>query len=87
MGYESISSYWRKQFLPNNYQLDQIIEDLSQLPVDNESEFSIECDLKYLVETKQTTENNTLRPYQVEANCQLFSDYMNFIKQPKYKPS
>ena len=24
-------------------------------------------------------------PYQVEASCELFSDYMNFIKQPNYK--
>ena len=26
-------------------------------------------------------------PYQVEANCELFSDYMKLGKQPNYKPT
>ena len=78
---------FEKTFLPNNYPLDQIVEYLSQLPVDNESGFSMECHLEYPVEIKRTTEIFPLCPYQVEANCELFSDFMNFIKQPKYKPT
>ena len=43
--------------------------------------------LEYPVEIKQNTEKFPLRLYQVEAICELFSEYMNFVKQPNYKPA
>ena len=68
------------------YPLDQIV-DLLQISEDNEYEFFIEYDLEYPAEIKQTIENFPLCPYQVEANCELFSEYMNLIKPPNYKPT
>ena len=70
---------------PNNYNLEHLVEDLLQISDDKEYGFFIECDLEYPVENKQTTENFPLCPYQVEADCELFSDYMKFVKQPNYK--
>ena len=64
-----------------------MVKDFSQVPDDNEYGFFIECDLKYPAEIKQITENFPLCPYQVGSNCQLFSNYMYLIKQPKYRPT
>ena len=66
----------------DDYNLEQLVEDLLQIPDDNEYEFFTECDLEYPVETEQTTETFL---YQVEADCELFSDYIDFIEQPHYK--
>ena len=71
---------------PKNYLLPEI-EELLHLPDDNECGFLIDCDLLYPAEIKQITENFPLCPYQVETNCELVPDYMNFIKQPNYKPT
>ena len=37
----------------DNYNLEQLLEDLLQIPDDNEYGFFIECDLEYLVEIKK----------------------------------
>ena len=37
--------------------------------------------------TYQKKEIFHLCPYQVETNCELISNYMNFMKQPIYKPT
>ena len=50
-----------------NYNLDQLVEELLQIPDDNEFGFFIECDLEYPVEIKEKTKNVPLCPYQTEA--------------------
>ena len=37
----------------DNYNLEQLVEDLLQIPDDNENGFSIECDLEYPAEIKE----------------------------------
>ena len=49
--------------------------------------FFIECDLEYPAEIKEKTENFPLCPYQTKADPECFSDYMNSVKQPNYKPT
>ena len=89
--YLPTGEFKKLHFDTNNYtddcNLEQLVEDLLQIPDDNDYGFFIECDLEYPVEIKQTTENFTLCRYQVEANCELFSDYMNYFKRPNYKPT
>ena len=72
---------------PEEYELEQIVEDLRFIPYNNTYGFFKECDLEYSQDIKQTTENFPLCPYQVEANCELFSDYMKSVKQPNYQPT
>ena len=66
--------------------LEQLVENFLQIPADNEYAFFIECAFGYPVEIKQTTENFPLCPDQIEANCELFSDHMKFVRQRIYKP-
>ena len=49
--------------------------------------YFIECDLEYPAEIKEKTENFPLCPYQRKADPDLFSGYMNSVKQPNYKPT
>ena len=62
-------------------------EDILNTPDDNEYGYFIECDLEYPVEIKEKTENFPLCPYQTKADPNLFSDYMNSLKQTNYKPT
>ena len=71
----------------DNYNLEQLVEDLLQIPDDNEYGFFIECDLEYPVEIKEKTKNFPFCPYQTKADPNLFSGYMNNINQPNYKPT
>ena len=73
--------------LPENYSQDQLVEDLLQIPDDNEYGFFIECDLEYPVEFKEKTKNFPFCPYQTKADPNLFSGYMNNVNQPNYKPT
>ena len=57
------------------------------IPDNNDSGFFIECDLEYPLQIKEKTENFPLCPYQTKADPDSFSDYMNSIKQPNYKPT
>ena len=57
------------------------------IPDNNEFGFFIECDLEYPVETKEKTKNFPLCPYQTKADPECFSDYVNSVKQPNYKPT
>ena len=41
----------------------------------------------YPAEIKEKTENFPNCPYQTKADPNLFSDYMNRVKQPNYKPT
>ena len=63
------------------------MEDLLQIPDDNEYGVFKKRDLEYSQDIKQTTESFPSCPYQVEANCELFTEYMNFVNQPNYKPT
>ena len=45
---------------PDNYSQEQVVEDLSEIPDDNEYGFFIECDLKYPAEIKEKTEFSAL---------------------------
>ena len=78
---------FKKLQLPENYSQDQLVEDLLQIPDDNEYGFFIECDLKYPAETKEKTKNFPFCPYQTKADPNLFSAYMNNVNQPNYKPT
>ena len=46
---------FEKLQLPENYSQDHLVEDLLQIPDDNEYGFSIDCNLKYPVEIKEET--------------------------------
>ena len=71
----------------DNYNLEQLVEDLLQIPDDNEYGYFIECDLEYPVEIKEKTKNFPFCPYQTKADPNLFSGFMNNINQPNYKPT
>ena len=66
---------------PCNYILEQLVEDLLQIPDDNEYGFFIECDLLYPAEIKEKTKNFPFCPYQTKADPNLFSGYMNNVNQ------
>ena len=72
---------------PDNYSQEQVEKVLSEIPDDNEYGFVIECDLDYPAEIKEKTENFPFCPYQLKADPNLFSEYMNSVKQPNYKPT
>ena len=78
---------FKKLQLPENYSQDQLVEDLLQIPDDNEYGFFIECDLEYPAEIKEKTKNFPFCPYQTKADPNLFSAYMNNVNQPNYKPT
>ena len=81
------SNYTKSASGTINYTLVQLVEDLLQKPDDFEIGFFIECDLEFPQDIKEKSENFPLCFYQVEANCELFSEYMNFIEQPNHKPT
>ena len=57
----------------DNYNLEQLVEDLLQILDDNEYGFFIECDLEYPAEIKEKTKNFPFCPYQTKADPNLFS--------------
>ena len=60
MSNESTSSYWQFRkiiFYRDDYNLEQLVEDLAQIPDDNEYGYFIECDLECPAESKGKTEN------------------------------
>ena len=63
---------------------DEITEDILSTSDNNEYGYFLECDLKYPAEK---TENFPLCPYQTKADPNLFSEFMNSVKQPNYKPT
>ena len=67
--------------------MNEIKEDILNKPDDNEYGYFIECDLEYPAKIKEKTENFPLCPYQTKADPNLFSEYMNSVKQPNYKPT
>ena len=71
----------------DNYNLEQLVEDLLQIPDVNEYGFFIKCDLEYPAEIKEKTNNFHFCPYQTKADPDLFSAYMNNVNQPNYKPT
>ena len=85
------TSEFEKLDFPQGYgeatQIEQIVEDLRFIPDNNEYGYFIECDLEYPAEIKEKTENFPLCPYQTKADPNLFSEYMNSVKQPNYKPT
>ena len=62
-------------------------EDILNTPDDNEYGYFIECDLEYPSRIKEKTENFPFCPYQTKADPELFTTYMNSVKQPNYKPT
>ena len=81
------TSNFEKLYFQEEYELEQIVEDLRFIPEDNEYGYFIECDLEYPEEIKEKTENLPLCLYQTKADPELFTTYMNSVKQPNYKPS
>ena len=71
----------------HNYWLEQLVGDLLEISDDNDYVFSLECDLEYPVEIKEKTKNFPLCPYQTKADPELFTLYMNSVKQLNYKPT
>ena len=78
---------FEKLYFPQQYQLEQIVEHLRFIPDNNPYGFFIDCDLEYPAEIKEKTEKFPLCPYQSKADPECFSDYMNSVKQPNYKPT
>ena len=72
---------------PEEYELEQIVEDLLQFRNNNEYGYFIECDLEYPVEIKEKSEKFPLCPYQTKADPHLFTFYMNSVYQHNYKPT
>ena len=85
MGHVPTSSNWRfpKIDFPEDYTQDQIIEDLLQIPDDNENGFFIECEVYYPEDIKEKTENFPFCPYKTKADPELFSSYINSISYQK----
>ena len=81
------TSEFEKLQLPEEYILEQIVEDLTHCPGNNEFGYFIECDLEYPAEIKEKTKNFPFCPYQTKADPDLFSAYMNNVNQPNYKPT
>ena len=81
------TSEFEKLQLPEEYELEQIVEDLRFIPDYSEFGCFMECDLEYPVEIKEKTENFPLCPYQTKADSNSFSGYMNSVKQTNYKPT
>ena len=67
--------------------MNEIKEDILNTPDDNVYGYFIECDLEYPAEIKEKTENFPLSPYQTKTDPELFSGFMNSVKQPNYKPT
>ena len=87
-----MSQYWpsgafdRLSFTNTNYFLEHVVDDLLQIPDDNQHGCFFERDLEYRAEIQKKTEKFPFCPYQTKKN-QNFTDYMNSVKQPKYKPT
>ena len=67
--------------------MNEIKEDNLSTPDDNEYGYFIECNLEYPAEMKEKTENFPFCPYQTKADTELFTTYMNSVKQPNCKPT
>ena len=67
--------------------MNEIKEDILNTPDDNENGYFIECDLENPAEINEKTENFPFCPYQTKADPELFTTYMNSVKQPNYKPT
>ena len=67
--------------------IDEIKEDILNTPDDCAYGSFIECDLEYPAEIKEKTENFPLCLHQTKADPECFSEYMNSVKQPNYKPT
>ena len=78
---------FEKLYFPQQYELEQIVEDLRFISDNNPYGFFIECDLENPAEIKENAEKVPLCPYQSKADPECFSDYMNSVKQPNYKPT
>ena len=78
---------FEKLYFPEEYELEQIVQDLRFIPDNNPYGFVIECHLEYPAEIKEKSENFPLCPYQTKGDPECFSDFMNSVKQPNYKPN
>ena len=67
--------------------MNEIKEDILNTPAGNVFGYFIECDLEYPAEIEEKTEDFPLCPYQTKADPECFSEYMNSVKQPNYKPT
>ena len=73
------TSNFEKLYFPQQYILEQAVEDLQFFPDNNPYGFFIECDLEYPADIKEKTENFPLCPFQTKADPECFSDYMNSV--------
>ena len=62
--------------------MNEIKEDILETPDDNDYGYIIECDLENPAEIIEKTENFAFCPYQAKADPELFTTYMNSVKQP-----
>ena len=86
--FEKMQSYLRScHGIYDSALMNEIKEDILNTPDDNEFGYFIECDLEYPAEIKEKTENFPLCPYQTKTDPNLFSELMNSVKQPNYKPT
>ena len=59
----------------------------TRTPDDNDHEYFEECNLEYPAEIKLATEYLPECRYQTQTFKECFTDYMNSVEQPKYKPT
>ena len=78
---------FEKLHFPEEFELEQIIEDLTFIPDDNDYGFFIQSAMLYPAEIKEKSKNFPLCPYQTKADPHLFTLYLNSINQPNYKPT
>ena len=78
---------FEKIYFPDNYSQEQVVEDLLQIPDNNTCGYFIEGWYALSSWHQRKTESFPLCPYQTKADPNLFSDYMNSVKQPYYKPT
>ena len=75
------------EFQRSSVNCNLVVNKLVQIPGKNEYGFFTECELEHPGSIKERTRDIPLFPHQTAASCQLFSDYMNSVKQQKYKPT
>ena len=64
-----LTGNFEKFLFPDNYSQEQVVEDLLQIPDDNEYGFFIECDLEYPVKIKEKTFHCALiEPKQIQSH-------------------
>ena len=83
--YLPTGAFERQSFTNTNSPLEHVVVDLLQIPDDNEHGFFFECELEDPAEIQRRLK--FFHYVFIRQKNQNFTDYMNSVKQPKYKPT